>query len=409
MSKPPQRIIQGLLRLHFNTHSKTQLASAPKPSIHNAPGYSTFFSSGSSNSAIRASKTQLNPGVYPSISRPISPNGVSWPKFGSIRSYLEGSCRNYSSGNVKLNDLSLKNLGFEKLCFNPLRIRQFSTKVSGFGRNVNASNVNSNMAKKVVEKPLSVVTSTLSRYKEAIELQIEGFWKRNYLFMVGAGGVLVCILLWRIMFGIANTFVGLSEGMAKYGFLALSSAIVAFTGLYLRSRHTINPDKVYRMAMRQLNTDAGILEVLGAPLAGTDLRAYVMSGGGLTLSKLKPRLRSKRCFLIFPVRGSERRGLVNVMVKKSKGKYDMKLLAVDIPMASGPDQRLYLIGNEEEYRLGDGLIAELRDPVVKAMAVTKELEEIDDIEAEEEAERELQEAERKHREEVAKLERERSQ
>ena len=158
----------------------------------------------------------------------MSPNGVSWPKFGSVRSYLEGSCGKYS-GNVKLNDLSLKNLGFEKLCFNPLRIRQFSTKVSSFGRKVNASNVNSNMAKKVVEKPLSVVTSTLSRYKEAIELQIEGFWKRNYLFMVGAGGVLVCILLWRIMFGIANTFVGLSEGMAKYGFLALSSAIVAFT------------------------------------------------------------------------------------------------------------------------------------------------------------------------------------
>jgi len=87
----------------------------------------------------------------------------------------------------------------------------------------------------------------------------------------------------------------------------------------------------------------------------------------------------------------------------------MKLLAVDIPMASGPDQRLYLIGNEEEYRVGDGLIAELRDPIVKAMAVTKELEEIDDLEAEEEAEQELQEAERKHREEVAKLERERTQ
>ena len=78
-------------------------------------------------------------------------------------------------------------------------------------------------------------------------------------------------------------------------------------------------------------------------------------------------------------------------------------------MASGPDQRLYLIGNEEEYRVGDGLIAELRDPIVKAMAVTKELEEIDDLEAEEEAEQELQEAERKHREEVAKLERERTQ
>lgn len=90
-------------------------------------------------------------------------------------------------------------------------------------------------------------------------------------------------------------------------------------GLYLRSRFTINPDKIYRMAMRRLNTSAGILEVMGAPLIGTDLRAYVMSGGGLTLKNFMPRFRSKRCFLIFPVQGSERKGLVSVEVKNKKG------------------------------------------------------------------------------------------
>jgi hypothetical protein len=42
----------------------------------------------------------------------------------------------------------------------------------------------------------------------------------------------------------------------------------------MRSRFTVNPDKVYRMAMRRLNTSAGILEVMGAPLSGTELRAY---------------------------------------------------------------------------------------------------------------------------------------
>lgn len=71
--------------------------------------------------------------------------------------------------------------------------------------------------------------------------------------------------------------------------------------------------------MRRLNTSAGILEVMGAPLSGSDLRAYVMSGGGVTLKKFKPTFRSKRCFLIFPVRGSERKGLVSVEVKKKKG------------------------------------------------------------------------------------------
>ena len=62
-------------------------------------------------------------------------------------------------------------------------------------------------------------------------------------------------------------------------------------------------------------------------------------------------------------------------------------------MASGPDQRLYLTGDEEEYRVGGGLVAELRDPVVKAMAATEEFDKLDQIEDEEEAERERMEAE----------------
>ena len=95
--------------------------------------------------------------------------------------------------------------------------------------NGGSAKVNGGFAKRVVfEKPVSAVRSAFSRYSEAIGLQVEAFFKRNYLFLLGAGGVVVCALLWRIMFGIANTFIGFSEGIAKYGFLALSSAIVAF-------------------------------------------------------------------------------------------------------------------------------------------------------------------------------------
>ncbi|PIN14026.1 hypothetical protein CDL12_13352 [Handroanthus impetiginosus] len=284
---------------------------------------------------------------------------------------------------------------------NNLGFRYFSIKNYEMG--------SKSFAKKVVENPALAVKNTFARYRDAVGMQIEAFWKRNYLVVLGAGGIVVCIILWRVLFGIANLFIGFSEGMAKYGFLALSSAIVAFTGLYFRSRFTINPDKVYRMAMRRLNTSAGILEVMGAPLAGTDLRAYVMSGGGITLKNFQPGLRSKRCFLIFPIQGSERKGLVSVEVKKKKGQYDMKLLAVDIPMASGPDQRLFLIGDEEEYRIGGGLISELRDPVVKALAAAKEFEARDEKEDEEDAARELEETERRHREELEKLEKGNSQ
>lgn len=77
----------------------------------------------------------------------------------------------------------------------------------------------------------------------------------------------------------------------------------------------------------------------------------------------------------------------------------MKLLAVDIPMASGPDQRLFLAGDEKEYQVGGGLISELRDPIVKAMAAEEEFEDLDQKEEEEDAIREQEEAERRQHEE----------
>ncbi|KAI3519637.1 hypothetical protein L1887_08852 [Cichorium endivia] len=365
MSKPnSSRLI--LLRYLHHRHSKP--LSPPKPPISSTP-------------------------VSQIISR--SPKVSPWIPSSHFPRLLPSSAS-------KISQNSSHKLSMEtNLTRNFLGFRYISTGGSNLGGKLDV-----NLLKSKIKEPGTAVKKAFSRYKQAVGLQMEAFWRRNSMVLWGAGGVFVCILLWRIMFGIANTFIGLSEGMAKYGFLALSSAIVAFSGLYLRSRFTINPDKVYRMAMRKLNTSADILEIMGAPLTGTDLRAYVMSGGGVTLKNFKAALRSKRCFLIFPIRGAEMKGLVSVEVKNKSGQYDMKLLSVDIPMATGPDQRLFLIGDEEEYRVGGGLISELRDPVVKAMAAAKEFEARDIKEDKEDEERQLQEAERKHREEVEKIERE---
>ncbi|KAG9443307.1 hypothetical protein H6P81_014647 [Aristolochia fimbriata] len=346
-------------------------------------------------------------------SKPISPNGHS--AYQSAKSYLTNSPSDfYKSGlsnsrrlmsgipskasEIRTGALVGKTLRTGKGNGNSFGTRFFCSGSS------ESRKINVGFAKAIFDKPASAVKSSFRKYREALGLHIEALWKRYSLVFVGAAALAVCILLWRIMFGIASTFVELSEGLAKYGFLALASTIVAFVGLYIRSRFTINPDRVYRIAMRKLNTSAPILEVMGAPLSGTDLRAYVMSGGGPQIKKFKPRLSGKRCFLIFPIRGSERKGLVSVEVKKKKGQYDMKLLAVDIPMTSGPDQRLFLIGDETEYQIGGGLISELRDPIVKAMAAEKEFDALDEKEEEEDAEREIQEAERKRLEEIEKLE-----
>jgi len=59
-------------------------------------------------------------------------------------------------------------------------------------------------------------------------------------------------------------------------------------------------------------------QVMGAPVAGSNVRASVLTGGGLRMKGLQPRLRSRRVQMIFPLSGSERRGLVSLEAKKLK-------------------------------------------------------------------------------------------
>ena len=185
MSKPPSRIVQGLLRLH----SYSAQSQIPKPSPLSRAHHHHHSSSSSSAAAT------------PIRFRPSGSSNAFPPRPPPTR---HGDHPAFSSG---------AGLG----------LRFFSFRASDLGGKGGA-----NFAKKAFGKPAAAVASSFSRYRGAIGLQIEAFFKRNYLFVLGAGGVMACALLWRIMFGIANTFIGFSEGMAKYGFLALSSAIVAF-------------------------------------------------------------------------------------------------------------------------------------------------------------------------------------
>ncbi|KAL9660900.1 hypothetical protein QQ045_025719 [Rhodiola kirilowii] len=95
--------------------------------------------------------------------------------------------------------------------------------------------------------------------------------------LLGDSGVLKCALLWRLMFGIAKTFVGLSEGMAKYGFLALSTVFNAFTGFesflasgtfgFMARKNTLKSLK--SIMRKELRLDAAVRrkEVLPAPVS----------------------------------------------------------------------------------------------------------------------------------------------
>ncbi len=57
---------------------------------------------------------------------------------------------------------------------------------------------------------------------------------------------------------------------------------------------------------------------MGAPIAGSDLRAQILTGGGMRLKNLRPRIRSRRLQMLFWATGTERRGLVSLEAKKQK-------------------------------------------------------------------------------------------
>ncbi|KAL4383473.1 hypothetical protein GQ457_15G013730 [Hibiscus cannabinus] len=100
--------------------------------------------------------------------------------------------------------------------FSPSGYRLFSFKPSNF-----SLKLYTHSAKNVFQNLGNLFTSTLSKCQETIALHFDAFFKSKYLFLFGVGGVFLCALLWRIMFDIANTFVGLFEGMEKYSILAL--------------------------------------------------------------------------------------------------------------------------------------------------------------------------------------------
>lgn len=286
MGKPLKPIIQGLQRSHLDRFpAKPSFPNAPFPQIpthkhHLHPQIQSLevslrssspgvFPSGFSNPRNLSSQIHSHesisknaPSIFspkphlclPSIENPLSSNSLSgvFPsgflksrhsssEIYLIRSYFhkptsQNAHYTYifsprylkseipsklSSFGIGTRAFSSKSLGFGKPNGNPF-LNRFST----FGR-PGSGKIDGDFAKSTIDSPFSAIRSTFSRYRDAVGLQVEAFLERNSWALVGAGGVGVCILLWRILFGIAD-FIGISQGTAKYGSLAMAAATVAF-------------------------------------------------------------------------------------------------------------------------------------------------------------------------------------
>lgn len=218
--------------------------------------------------------------------------------------------------------------------------------------------------------------------RKAISLQLEAAWQRHHRKVLVGGLFVITWAAWRSLRFTAEAFVGISESLATTGIVSLGAALAMATTAWLYRRHfMMTPSSVYRMAMLRLNTHSGVLEIMGAPVLGSDVRASVLTGGGLTFKGLRPKFRSRRVQMIFPLRGTERRGLVSVEAKKRHGELKMSLLAVDVPLpqALGGEQRVYVEGGPKSYARG-GVLDELRRPFLAAITSQEAAEAEDEAE-----------------------------
>jgi hypothetical protein len=216
--------------------------------------------------------------------------------------------------------------------------------------------------------------------QRAVALQIESFWDRHHLKLYGGVALIGSWIIWKSMRFTASAFVNVSESLAVTGVTTLGASATLFAAAwYYRRRFTISPNSVYRMAMLRLNAHPGVLEVMGAPVVGSDVRASVVTGGGIKLRSSKgwrPRIKSRRLQMMFPLKGPEKKGLVSLEAKKDKhGKLVLKLLALDIPSLSSPrDQaqpqydRVYIEGGAKEYERGN-ILNDLRQPILSALGM----------------------------------------
>ena len=226
-------------------------------------------------------------------------------------------------------------------------------------------------------------------------LQFESVWGQHRTRIVIGGAALACLVVWRVMWATARSFVSFSEATAELGFLAASASALALVAVFLRWRVRADPQVVYQLALRRLGRSPAVHEALGLPVAGSHVRAFVMTGGHPKLKRWwQPGWRSHRCHMVFPVAGTEHRGLVSVECKKRRGRYVFKALALDVPSAAGTERRLFLEGTPAMFNRG-GVLGELRDPFLQVLSLDRAYDDEDDADDEAEEEERLEEEHRR--------------
>jgi len=193
--------------------------------------------------------------------------------------------------------------------------------------------------------------------QRALTLHLQAALTHHQTAVVGGVGALSTLALWRAFANVGSLF-GASGGLVSEVELLAAAGLVSLGGgLALRQRFWVEASAVERLALRALQRNPGVLEVLGAPLFRKGPSTAVELPGGITFTfrHWRPRVQASSVQVLFSVQGSEREGLVAARASKKKGKYHFCLLAVDCPAQQHGHHRIFLAGDSQAYDQG-GLV-----------------------------------------------------
>lgn len=86
--------------------------------------------------------------------------------------------------------------------------------------------------------------------------------------------------------------------MTRYRLAAFSALVVAIVSSALHARYAVHADTVARLAMWRLNADPGVLEVMGAPLAGKSLSHLLSTWSYLGIISRPKHVRQHHAFRV---------------------------------------------------------------------------------------------------------------
>lgn len=116
---------------------------------------------------------------------------------------------------------------------------------------------------------------------QALGLQAVALWQAHSGKISAAAALGAAYLLYKLALPAVALF---SDAPARHPLAskaaaaAGSVAAVAGAAAALRARSAIDPGRVYQLAMLKLNSHAGVLEVMGAPLAGAAAARFRLTG-----------------------------------------------------------------------------------------------------------------------------------